>query len=137
MTQLKMISRRRINVGGITFRLLVALLYLFLLAPLLVVVVLSVSSNQYLSFPPQGFTWHWYEVLPSKTIFVTGLQTSLIVSAITTMNMLRDRSAGVHCDPTFFVPRQSSDRRILPVAAAGADNCSRARVGSRSRTSSA
>jgi putative spermidine/putrescine transport system permease protein len=76
------------NVGGVSFRVLVAFLYLFLLAPLLIVVVLSVSSNQYLSFPPQGFTWHWYQILPTKTMFVTGLGTSLIVASITTLIVL-------------------------------------------------
>jgi putative spermidine/putrescine transport system permease protein len=74
--------------GDVAFRVLVALLYLFLLAPLLIVIVLSFSSNQYLSFPPQGFTWHWYEVLPTKTVFVTGLQTSLIVGLISTLIVL-------------------------------------------------
>jgi putative spermidine/putrescine transport system permease protein len=87
MTQLRP-TRRRTNVGGISFRVLVAFLYLFLLAPLLIVVVLSVSSNQYLSFPPQGFTWHWYQILPTKTMFVTGLGTSLIVASITTLIVL-------------------------------------------------
>jgi ABC-type spermidine/putrescine transport system, permease component II len=81
-------SRRRVNVSGILFRLLVTALYLFLLAPLVIVFVVSFSSNQYLSFPPQGFTWHWYEILPQKTMFVTGLQTTLITSSIVTLIVL-------------------------------------------------
>ncbi|WP_233563645.1 ABC transporter permease [Cryobacterium tepidiphilum] len=79
---------RRIDLGGVAFRVLVAILYLFLLAPLLIVVVISFSSNQYISFPPQGFTWHWYEILPTKSLFTSGLQTSLITSSVTTLIVL-------------------------------------------------
>ncbi len=81
-------ARKRVDVGGVLFRVLVALLYLFLLAPLLIVVVISFSSNPYLSFPPEGFTWNWYAILPEKTMFVTGLQTSLITSSIVTVVVL-------------------------------------------------
>lgn len=82
------VRRPRPNIGRMAFGVLVAVLYVFLLAPLLVVVVISFSSNQYLSFPPQGFTWEWYAILPSKTVFTTGLQTTLITSSITTVIVL-------------------------------------------------
>ena len=82
------IIRRKPPTRGIVFRLLVGVLYLFLLAPLLVVIVISFSSNQYLSFPPQGFSWHWYEILPSKQVFVSGLQTTMITASITTVIVL-------------------------------------------------
>lgn len=80
--------RRRRPIGGVVFKVLVAVMYLFLLAPLLVVFVISFSSNQYLSFPPEGFTWNWYEILPSKQMFVSGLQTTLITASITTVIVL-------------------------------------------------
>lgn len=80
--------RRRLGVSKPAFNLLVALLYLFLLAPLLIVFVISFSSNRFLSFPPQGFTWHWYEVLPSESVFINGLQVSLITASITTVIVL-------------------------------------------------
>lgn len=87
MTQLTP-SRRRIDGGALAFRILVGVLYLFLLAPLLIVVVISFSSNTYLSFPPEGFTWNWYAILPQKTVFVSGLQTSLITASIVTVLVL-------------------------------------------------
>ena len=82
------IYRHRTPLRTVGFRFLVAVLYLFLLAPLLVVFVISFSSNQYLSFPPEGFTWNWYQILPSKTVFVSGLQTTLITASITTLIVL-------------------------------------------------
>lgn len=80
--------KRRLSLSAPAFRILVALMYLFLLAPLLIVFVISFSSNQYLSFPPEGFTLHWYEQLPLQTAFVGGLQTSLITASISTIIVL-------------------------------------------------
>jgi putative spermidine/putrescine transport system permease protein len=77
--------KRRRHFGGTAFKLVVALLYLFLLAPLIVVVIISFSSNQYLSFPPRGFSLRWYEGLPQQTVFMTGLKVSLISASLVTV----------------------------------------------------
>jgi ABC-type spermidine/putrescine transport system permease subunit II len=34
---------------------------MFLVAPLLIVFILSLSSSEFLVFPPPGFSWRWYE----------------------------------------------------------------------------
>lgn len=78
----------RFNVGKPAFGILVFLLYLFLLAPLLIVCVISFASNQYLSFPPEGFTLKWYEMLPRESTFMAGMQVSLIVAVIVTVIVL-------------------------------------------------
>jgi len=80
--------RRRPTFGGVAFRILIAVLYLFLLAPLFIMVVLSFSSNQYISFPPKGFTLEWYARLPSTYQFMDGLQTSLITASVATVVVL-------------------------------------------------
>jgi putative spermidine/putrescine transport system permease protein len=41
--------------------LAVGIIYFFLMLPLLVVFPISLSSAQYLQFPPPGFSWQWYE----------------------------------------------------------------------------
>lgn len=74
----------RLRIGKPLFGTLVFLLYIFLLAPLLIVVITAFSSNQYLSFPPQGFTLKWFEVLPDESIFVDGMKVSLIVGVCVT-----------------------------------------------------
>lgn len=80
--------KRRFAVGRALFIALVVLMYIFLLAPLLIVFVISFSSNQYLSFPPEGFTLKWYAALPQQTMFIEGLQTSLITASLTTVIVL-------------------------------------------------
>jgi putative spermidine/putrescine transport system permease protein len=45
------------------FRILVVCLYLFLLAPILVVLPLSFSNDSYLTFPPQTWGIRWYAAM--------------------------------------------------------------------------
>lgn len=88
MTSTAVPFTRRVPLGRILFNVLVFAMYVFLLAPLLIVFVISFSSNQYLSFPPEGFTLHWYQMLPQQTAFLEGLQTSLITASIATLIVL-------------------------------------------------
>ncbi|GMA27218.1 ABC transporter permease [Arenivirga flava] len=80
--------KKRVDGGAMAFRVIVALSYLFLLAPLLIVVVIAFSSNQYLSFPPEGFTLRWFAELPQQAGFMQGLQTSLITASAATLIVL-------------------------------------------------
>ena len=50
----KPLSRRLLIVSG-------AVIYFFLMLPLLVVFPISLSSAPYLQFPPPGLSWQWYE----------------------------------------------------------------------------
>ena len=80
--------RSKFNTGRLLFGLLVFVLYLFLLAPLLIVFIISFQSNQYLSFPPEGFTLKWYAELPQEATFVAGARISVIVAVIVTAVVL-------------------------------------------------
>ncbi|MDP4506751.1 ABC transporter permease [Nonomuraea turcica] len=62
-------------------RVVVTLLYLFLLAPILVVVVISFDVQSTMAFPPRGFTFQWYERLAQNAEFIRGFQVSAIVGA--------------------------------------------------------
>lgn len=52
-------------------RVFVAVTVLGLLAPLIVVVAASVSENQYISFPPQGFSLIWYRKVLSSDDYMS------------------------------------------------------------------
>ncbi|WP_201760531.1 MULTISPECIES: ABC transporter permease [unclassified Nonomuraea] len=60
-------------------RLVVTLLYLFLLAPILMVLVISFDAQSTMSFPPRGFTFQWYERLAQNAEFIHGFQVSAVV----------------------------------------------------------
>lgn len=70
--------------GGIT-RLLAACGYAFLLSPLLVVVVLSFSAGQFLSFPPPGLSLRWYAALAGSPAIQQAAANSAILAAIVTV----------------------------------------------------
>ena len=50
------------------FRLLVFLIYLFLLAPLFFVAVSSLGRQAILAFPPDSITFAWYGAIPSQLV---------------------------------------------------------------------
>ncbi len=56
--------------------------YCFMLSPLAIVVVLSFSSGQYLSFPPPGWSLRWYGALASNGGLLHAAGNSAILAAI-------------------------------------------------------
>lgn len=51
---------RTIDLGSITFRFSIGLIYLFLLSPMVVIFIVSFTETQYVVFPPRGLTLRWY-----------------------------------------------------------------------------
>jgi putative spermidine/putrescine transport system permease protein len=60
------------------------LVYVFLLAPLVVVVLASFNAADYLSFPPRGFSLRWYRALWESEVWVDSFRLSLLVTALVT-----------------------------------------------------
>lgn len=61
---------------------------LFLIGPLFVIVPVSFSSAQYLTFPPPGFSLRWYERFFSSSTWIDSIVVSLqvaVLSSIVTM----------------------------------------------------
>lgn len=58
--------------------------YVFLLAPLAVVTVLSFSSGQYLSFPPPGFSLRWYFELGASGPVLDAAGKSVVLALLVT-----------------------------------------------------
>jgi putative spermidine/putrescine transport system permease protein len=61
-------------------RILVTVLYLFLLAPILVVLGISFDSQSNMAFPPKGFSLQWYEKLAHNQEFIHGFKVSVITA---------------------------------------------------------
>ena len=63
--------------------------YAFLLAPLLVVGVLSFSSGEYLTFPPPGLSARWYgELLGNAPLMQAAWNSAVLAAAVTAMALL-------------------------------------------------
>jgi putative spermidine/putrescine transport system permease protein len=60
------------------------LVYVFLLAPLVVVVAASFNSADFLSFPPSGFSLRWYQSLWESEVWGESFRLSLTVMAVVT-----------------------------------------------------
>ena len=65
-------------------RLLAACGYSFLLAPLVVVIVLSFTSAPYLTFPPPGLSLRWYVALAGNAEMLRAAWSSVVLGIIVT-----------------------------------------------------
>jgi putative spermidine/putrescine transport system permease protein len=65
---------------GLGVTLLAALVLLYLVFPILVVIPLSFSAGTYLSFPPPGFSFRWYENFLGRSDWLGAASLSLWVA---------------------------------------------------------
>jgi putative spermidine/putrescine transport system permease protein len=71
--------------GDLAFSFYCWLVYAFLLAPILIVVLASFNSGAFLTFPPKGFSFRWYAVFFDNEVFHRAIVTSLWVASISTI----------------------------------------------------
>lgn len=64
--------------------LMTVLVYIFLIGPLIIIFGASVSDTSYLAFPPQGFTFHWFENIWAISAFRRTIVTSLQIALLGT-----------------------------------------------------
>ncbi|RUW00259.1 MULTISPECIES: ABC transporter permease [unclassified Mesorhizobium] len=73
----------------VVLALVCLLVAIWLVAPTLVVVPMSFNGNKSLSFPPQGFSWQWYENFVTNpewsTSFLNSLKVASIVAVLATV----------------------------------------------------
>ena len=65
------------------FGALVALVYLFLVAPIVIVVIASLNKGRFLVFPPEGFSLQWYVKFAQSGPFVRSFFFSLRLASLT------------------------------------------------------
>jgi putative spermidine/putrescine transport system permease protein len=65
-----------------------AIALMFVMAPLLVVVVLSFSNTQFVTFPPHGFTLNWYRAVLENQQFLSALEVSILLASAATIGSL-------------------------------------------------
>lgn len=67
------------------YNLAVAAGFLFMVAPILLVLWLSFFTNEILTFPPDGYSLRWYRGLVDQQQFIAGFMTSLQVAVLATL----------------------------------------------------
>ncbi len=70
---------------SVPFRILVIFLYLFLLAPILVVLPLSFSNDSYLTFPPESLGVRWYVAMFQHAGLIKAFWLSLGIASVVTV----------------------------------------------------
>lgn len=66
-------------------RIWVAAVYVFLLAPILIVVVAAFNSGEYLQFPPEGLSLKWFVNFLESGPFIESFVFSIQLAALTTV----------------------------------------------------
>ena len=69
---------------GPFLRAVVALVYCFLLSPLAFVVLISFSADNFIVFPPSGWSTRWYAALARHAGLLEAFRNSLVVSSVVT-----------------------------------------------------
>jgi putative spermidine/putrescine transport system permease protein len=76
---------RRRGLAHAVFLGLVLLLYVFLIAPIVIVVIASLNSGRFLVFPPEGLSLQWYAKFLDSGPFVRSFLFSLRLAAVVTL----------------------------------------------------
>lgn len=67
-------------------KLVTVLAYLFILAPMIVIVFVSFNPTELITFPPKGFSLKWYEnIFGASSKFITGFLNSIKIAAVATV----------------------------------------------------
>lgn len=61
-----------------------ALVLAFLLAPILIVIAVSFSPSAIFSFPPEGFSWRWYEAVGRSDTLLSSVWLSVQIASLST-----------------------------------------------------
>ncbi|AYD03753.1 ABC transporter permease [Neorhizobium sp. NCHU2750] len=62
-----------------------AAMMIFILAPIILVIVISFSDSYFVTFPPQGFTFKWYAAVLQNDEFTSALIFSTVLAVATTI----------------------------------------------------
>lgn len=72
------------RLGRLLFLLFALFWQIFLIAPIVVIVVVSFTSANYMLFPPPGLSLKWFQEVASLSWFQTALASSLTIAVVST-----------------------------------------------------
>jgi spermidine/putrescine transport system permease protein len=77
--------RQRSSLATVLLGLLTLMVYAYLFAPILVVIIASFNTTGLTSFPPTGFTLNWYRELLRDGDLLRALRTSVLIAVTTAL----------------------------------------------------
>lgn len=81
---------------GWMLRLMAVLSFIYLLGPLFVIVASSFSDTGYLAFPPQGFSFRWYQAALNDVRYLNGFFVSLrLAGSVAVLSLVIGTAAAV------------------------------------------
>lgn len=96
------------------FRLLVLALLAFVLMPAAVAIMAAFDERSIIAFPPQGFSWRWFERALNYEDFQTGFVHSVFVAAIaSTLSVLIGSMAAYAMDRYSFRGKATLEALLL------------------------
>ncbi|MEH2689613.1 ABC transporter permease [Bradyrhizobium diazoefficiens] len=84
----RLMDERFSGFGAFILYTITAGMMLFILAPLLLVMAVSVSDSYFVTFPPQGFTLKWYAKVLQDRDFLEAMRLSILLALGTTAGSL-------------------------------------------------
>ena len=78
-------KKKKITLGGVLLRIVVALVVIYIVAPLVVMVGTSFTSGSHMQFPPQGFSLKWYKAFFESKTWTRPAVMSVELAAATTV----------------------------------------------------
>ena len=77
-----------LDTGKLLLHVVAGIIVLFLLVPLALPFVLSISDTPFVTFPPKGFTLQWYRNVLAERDFTDSLQLSLKLAGLTAVGAM-------------------------------------------------
>ena len=74
---------RQFSLGWTLIRLYTILIYIFMFAPIVVVIVLSFNPKQFGIFPMEGFSFRWFIKLAQNESIIDAFKNSLVLGSLT------------------------------------------------------
>lgn len=103
----------RLSIGRVAYLSFVALIFAFVIAPLLIIVWASFFSNRILAFPPSGYTLSWFARAWDLQDFASGFMTSLQVGICATLGALLLGVPAALAIERFPFPGRETVRQLL------------------------
>jgi len=72
------------RIGSRLTSLGVAVVYAFLMLPIVVIVLMSLNAGEILEFPPRGLSLRWFVALVKNEAFMRAMGTSVVVASVAT-----------------------------------------------------